>query len=104
MKKILAINFSQTGQLDNIINKFLEPFCNEDIDRINIQSEKPFPFPWNPEEFFDIMPETVLESPILINPINFKYEKYDLIILGHQPWFLSPSMPTTALFKNQSSS
>ena len=101
MKKILVINFSQTGQLDEIINTFLKPFNNHDIDRIHIKVTNPFPFPWNSQDFFNLMPETVLEESTEIDPINFKYEKYDLIILGYQPWFLSPSLPTIALFKNK---
>ena len=28
-------------------------------------------------------------------------DKYDLIIFGYQPWFLSPSLPATALLKNE---
>jgi hypothetical protein len=103
MKKVLAINFSQTGQLDQIIDNFLTPFNNVDveIDRVKIEPKDPYPFPWKGMEFYNVMPETVLEKPIeLISP-QYKFQNYDLIVLGYQPWYLSPSLPTTALFENK---
>tara|TARA_B110000285_G_scaffold13470_1_gene13319 strand:- start:21 stop:929 length:909 start_codon:yes stop_codon:yes gene_type:complete len=104
--KILCINYSQSGQLDDIIGNFLTPLQNHTIDRVKIQPKESFAFPWATDNFYDIMPETVLEEAIPLEDIHFKEERYDLIILGYQPWFLSPSMPTAALlqldsFKNR---
>ncbi len=101
MKKILVINYSQSGQLDEIIDNFMLPFDESLIDRIRIFPEKPFPFPWTGKDFFDAMPESVLEEKSELEPINFQSTNYDLIIVGYQPWYLSPSIPTTALFNNQ---
>ncbi|MGD0711661.1 MAG: hypothetical protein ABR968_10845 [Bacteroidales bacterium] len=101
MKSILVINYSQSGQLDEIIDNFLIPFDKSDIDRIKVVPEKPFPFPYTSKEFFDLMPETVLEETTPLEPINFQSENYELIIIGYQPWYLSPSIPTTALFNNE---
>lgn len=100
MKKILSISYSQSGQLHDIVNNFTAPLENVEIDRVHIQPKQAFPFPWETDSFYNEMPETVLEEPIELEPINFKEEKYDLIVLGYQPWFLSPSMPATALLKN----
>ncbi len=97
MKNILVINYSQTGQLDEILENFLTPFKDFDIERLKIYPKNEFPFPWSSEVFFDKMPETVLEQPIDLEPFELKREKYDLIIIGYQPWFLSPSLPVTAL-------
>ena len=99
--KILAINYSQSGQLDDILNNFISTVDKSIIDRINIQPKKSFAFPWPTDNFYDIMPETVLEEAIEMEEIVFKENKYDLIILGYQPWFLSPSMPTAALLQNE---
>ena len=101
MKKILAVSFSQSGQLTSIVDNFLSAFKNVDIDRITIEPTKPFPFPWDTTSFYDAMPETVLEEPIKINTPPFKHDNYDLIVFGYQPWFLSPSMPATAVLKNE---
>ena len=98
--KVLAINYSQSGQLNDILNNFIAPLEGCIIDRINIQPKKSFAFPWPADNFYDIMPETVLEEAIPMESITFSEDKYDLIILGYQPWFLSPSMPTAALLQN----
>ncbi len=100
MKKILAINYSQSGQLDEIIDNYLLPFSEADVDRIKINTEKKFDFPWKIPAFFDVMPECVTEIPTALSPFSFKHETYDLIIIGYQPWFLSPSIPTTSLLKH----
>jgi len=101
MKRILVISYSQTGQLDDIIENFLSPFDAKIIDRVKIFPKKAYPFPWTSQVFFDAMPETVLEEKIELNPINLKYDKYDLIILGYQPWFLSPSLPISSLLQDE---
>ena len=97
--KIFCINYSQSGQLDDIIGNFISPLQSHTIDRIHLKPKKSFAFPWPTDNFYDIMPETVLEEPIELEVIQFQEENYDLIILGYQPWFLSPSMPTSALLQ-----
>ena len=101
MKKILVINYSQSGQLNEIIDNFLIPFNDKQIERVNIFPKKVFPFPWSSQEFFDVMPESVLEEKIELEPYHFNSVNYDLIIIGYQPWYLSPSLPTTALLKDE---
>jgi hypothetical protein len=99
--KILAIFYTQSGQLGEIVKNFIAPLENCDIDLIQYNTKKDFPFPWTDKVFYNQMPESVLEIPFELEEINYKYEKYDLIILGYQPWFLSPSIPTTSLLKNE---
>lgn len=98
--KILAINYSQSGQLDEIIENFIGPLTNAKVDRINFNTVKKFDFPWTVPTFFDTMPECVKEIPTSISEINYQHDKYDLILFGYQPWFLSPSIPTTSLLKD----
>jgi len=98
--KILAINYSQSGQLDEIIENFIGPLTNAKVDRIKFNTVKKFDFPWTVPTFFDTMPECVKEIPTSINEINYQHDKYDLILFGYQPWFLSPSIPTTSLLKD----
>ena len=100
MKKILVISYSQSGQLDQIIDNFLSPIDSTlfDIDRVSTQPKTPFPFPWDNTSFFTCMSDCVLENPIELAPITLKHNQYDLIVVGYQPWFLSPSLPTTGLF------
>lgn len=99
--KILAIHYSQSGQLTQILENFLNPLESEhEIDFIKFDLKEKFPFPWTSNVFFDSMPESVLEIPREIEEIHYKHENYDLVILGYQPWFLSPSIPTVSLLKN----
>lgn len=65
------------------------------IDYHKIEMEKPFPFPWNKKVFFGVFPETFLQQPSKVNsvPESILDKKYDLIILGYQVWYLTPSLP-----------
>jgi hypothetical protein len=102
MKKILVVNYTQSGQLNEIIDQFLLPFDSDTIERVQVFPAKPFGFPWTTDEFFDKMPECVLEEPIELKPLNFASDQYDLVVMGYQPWFLSPSLPFTSLLKTPS--
>ena len=47
--------------------------------------------------FFNVMPDCVLGIPTELTPFELKESSYDLIILGYQVWFLSPSIPFNSL-------
>lgn len=101
MKKVLVVYYSQTGQLKSALDALVKPFVGlegveiywEEIKPIN-----PFPFPWPTVDFFDVMPECIADKPIAIQPLKYADQKFDLIILGWSPWFLSPSLPMIGLF------
>jgi len=97
--KILVIGYSQTGQLDQIVDNITARLKNVEIDRVKLAPKTEFEFPWSKKSFFDAMPETVLEEPIELKPLSLKHSKYDLIILAYQPWFLSPSLPSSSLLQ-----
>lgn len=100
--KVLITYFTQSGQLKSILDQFSRPFLDAaEIDWVEVKPTQPFPFPWTSTSFYQAMPETVLEQPIAISPLQFKHEKYDLVIIGYQPWFLSPSLPLTSLFAQE---
>ncbi len=98
-KKILAITYSQSGQLFDIIERFIVPFEKHEIDYLKFEPEKAFDFPWKTSSFFNVMPESVLEVKTKLKPLHFKYDCYDLIIIGYQPWYLSPSIPISSLMQ-----
>lgn len=101
-KKILAIYYTQSGQMAQIIQTFTAPLI-EAGNQVEIATIKPvddYNFPWTGERFFSVMPSCVLGIPVPIEPLNFKESKYDLIILGYQPWFLSPSLPSSSLLQS----
>lgn len=102
MKKILVIHYSQSGQLTEILHNFTRTFQTDDVDFVEIKPSRAYTFPWTSASFYKEMPSSVLEIETALEPIQFKYDSYDLIVLGYQPWFLSPSIPTTSLLKHES--
>jgi hypothetical protein len=102
MKKILAIYYSQSGQLGQIIDNFCKPLVDAgfSLERVQIKLKNDFVFPWTTKGFFSVMPDCVLQIPHELEPFQLKESSYDLIILGYQPWFLSPSIPFNALMHN----
>ena len=101
-KRILAVYYSQSGQLKEILDNFLIPFekNSHHIEILKVEPENDFPFPWTAKKFFDAMPESVLVKPIDLKPFELKSDKYDLIILAYQPWFLSPSIPVNSILQH----
>jgi hypothetical protein len=98
-KKVLAIFYSQSGQLEQIIDQFTRPFTDAGaiVEKIRIYPEQAYPFPWTGRSFFSVMPDCVLQVPGKLQPFQFKEEHYDLIVFGYQAWFLSPSIPSNTL-------
>jgi len=67
------------------------------VDLVEYQPSDDYPFPWTSRRFFEAMPESVQTIPSGIRPLILPARAYDLILIGYQPWFLSPSIPVTSL-------
>lgn len=103
-KKILVLYYSQSGQLKDILDNITRDIkANADVDYARIEPELSFPLPWKVSSFFDAMPECVelVPSPVKPLPAEVLDKDYDLVLLGYQPWFLSPSQPTTSFLKSE---
>lgn len=101
--RILALYFTQTGQLRSILNSVLLDVAAEaDITYAPIEPVTPWPFPWKASSFFDAMPECVVQQPAPVKPLPAAVlqGEYDLVVLGWQPWFLHPSQPVTAFLQS----
>ncbi|HEY4288574.1 MAG TPA: hypothetical protein VGN00_15825 [Puia sp.] len=98
-KKVLAIYYSQSGQLRDIIDNLCRPLeeagCT--IERLQVRLQNDFPFPWTSKGFFNVMPDCVLGTTAELASFTLKETRYDLVILGYQAWFLSPSIPFNSL-------
>ncbi|MFT3909586.1 MAG: hypothetical protein QM737_09185 [Ferruginibacter sp.] len=101
-KKVLAIYFSQSGQLGEIVDNLTAPISTAGVtvEKVNVQVANPYPFPWKGNTFFAVMPDCVLSVPTQLVPFQLKENKYDLIILGYQAWFLSPSIPFNSILNS----
>jgi len=100
MKRILVVYYTQSGQLKEIIDSVLSPLTEVTIDFLPIDTATPFPFPWTGDTFFDAFPESYLQIPQPLQPFNLSHTDYDLVILGYQVWYLSPSIPFNSFLQH----
>jgi hypothetical protein len=103
-KKILVIYYTQSGQLEDILNNFTAPLVDagNTVEKVRVYVAHDYPFPWNGKAFFAVMPDCVQSIPTELKPFQLKENKYDLIILGYQAWFLSPSIPVNSILNDPS--
>ena len=101
-KKVLAVFYTQSGQLADIIDHFTQPLVDAgaSVEKVRVYPGIPYPFPWSGKSFFAVMPDCVNQVPGPLQPFSLKEESYDLIILGYQAWFLSPSIPASSLMNH----
>jgi len=101
-KNVLAIYYSQSGQLSQIVDNFCAPLVNAGyaVEKVQVKLKNDFVFSWTTKRFFSVMPDCVLGVPHELEPLELKESSYDLIVLGWQPWFLSPSIPFNSLMQN----
>ncbi len=102
-KNILAVYFSQTGQLKQILDQIVGPLAERghQVELMEVRPEDPFPFPWSLTDFFDTVPDAVKGVPTQLQPWRTLREQYDLVVLGWQPWHLSPSIPISSILQDE---
>ncbi len=98
-KKVLVIYYSQSGQLGEILDNLTRPISNagHTVEKVCVQPTVAYPFPWKGKSFFAVMPDSALEVPTTLQPFQLKEAHYDLVIMGYQAWFLSPSIPFNSI-------
>ncbi|HLI94229.1 MAG TPA: hypothetical protein VKU83_11485 [Puia sp.] len=101
-KKVLAIFYSQSGQLAEIIGSLVAPLeaGGASVETVRIEPVTPFDFPWTKDRFYDVMPDCVHRATVELAPFTLKQSAYDLIVLGYQAWFLYPSLPVNSLLEH----
>jgi len=101
-KKVLAIYYSQSGQLGDIISSLTKPLSDagHSVETICVQPVTAYPFPWKGKSFFAVMPDCVTGVPTALQPFQLKENTYDLVIVGYQAWFLSPSIPSNSILSH----
>lgn len=103
LKRVLVVNYSQTGQLLDITERVIAPLraAGHDVHLETLVPAMAFPFPWPIVDFFDAFPECVqLDAPPL-RPLGIAADTpFDLVILTYQVWYLSPALPMTAFLQS----
>ncbi|HTI58841.1 hypothetical protein [Mucilaginibacter sp.] len=101
-KKVLAIYYTQSGQMRDIIDSFTAPLieAGNSVEKVQVKLVSDYPFPWTGQRFYSVMPDCVQEIAAEVEPFDLKEKLYDLVILGYQPWFLWPSIPSNSILNN----
>ena len=104
IKRVLVINYSQTGQLSAITQRIIAPLQQDEQIEVHVETLrplKPYPFPWRFFSFLDAFPESAHMVTPPLQPLSLNGdEDFDLVILPYQVWFLAPSLPVTAFLKH----
>ncbi len=105
MKNVLVIQYSQTGQATDIVRSVLSPLEQDENIQITYETIKPiddYPFPWTSSVFFETFPETHQEVPCPLKTFDFDPSiDYDLIVIGYQVWYLTPSIPINSFMSSE---
>lgn len=104
-KKVLLVHYaSPSGQLSEVVARLTSPLREaDDVEcrHLVLRPRQPYPFPWPLLRFFDAFPECIYLDPPPLEPLELDPdERFDLVVLGYQVWFLSPSLPTTAFLQH----
>ena len=104
IKRVLVLNYLQTGQLTEITRRILAPLEQDAGIAVHIETLRPvtpYPFPWGFFSFLDAFPESAHLVPPPLQLLSLTGdEDFDLVILPYQVWFLAPSQPVTAFLKH----
>ncbi|HEY0047480.1 MAG TPA: dialkylresorcinol condensing enzyme DarA [Flavobacterium sp.] len=104
VKNILVVYYSQSGQLREIADHLTAPLLKStevNLEFYCIEPDKPFPFPWTKQSFFDVFPETFRQIPVALTKSTAEAKKYDLVLLFYQVWYLSPSIPINSFLQSE---
>lgn len=104
-KRVLAVRFSQTGQLHDISEHLLAPLRDSPDIQLHVETLQPvreYPFPWPFLRFFDTFPETVHGDTAPLRPLALRADDtpFDLVIVFYQVWFLAPSQPIATFLRD----
>ena len=103
LKRVLVVNYSQTGQLSDITERVIAPLraAGHDVHLETLVPATPYPFPWPIIDFFDVFPECVQVDAPPLRPLGIASDTpFDLVILTYQVWYLSPALPMTAFLQS----
>ncbi|HEY7885678.1 MAG TPA: dialkylresorcinol condensing enzyme [Cellvibrionaceae bacterium] len=103
-KRVLVVHYSQTGQLDRVAQSVVAPLeaCESvQVDFLPLRPQQDFPFPWPFIRFINAFPESNYQVPCaLALQTEHLAERYDLVVLAYQVWYLAPSIPVSSFLQS----
>ena len=102
--RILLIYYSNSGDAAHVAEALAAPLRSANIDLVMERLEPivEYPYPWKSiGRFFSILPECHLGPLPDLKPVQFDpSQKFDLVILVYQVWFLAPSLPVQSFLRS----
>lgn len=106
MPRVLVLYYSQSGDVAAAAEAFSRPLRDAGATVVTeeIRATVAYPFPWRTfGRLFDVFPECILGlAPKIESPSFAADDRFDLVILAYQVWFLSPSLPVQGFFRDAS--
>lgn len=103
-KRVLVVQYSQSGQLTRLAERIVAPLREDPQFEVQVEvlrPLRPFPYPWGFFDFLDAFPESAHLVPPPMAPLSVAGgERFDLVVLPYQVWFLAPSQPVTAFLRD----
>jgi hypothetical protein len=107
-RTVLALYYSQTGQLKAIIDAILAPLRDARGVRVvceEIRPVVPYPFPWPTAQFLEVFPDSYDMVPPAVEPLQADpAAEYDLVLIGYPVWYLAPALPVTGFLSTPAAS
>jgi hypothetical protein len=105
MTRILLIYYSQSGEAARIVEALTASLHAPEVELAveRLRPKQDYPFPWRSiGRFFDVLPECHLGPFPELEPLRFDADqRFDLVILIYQVWFLMPSLPVQSFLQSQ---
>ena len=108
-RRILILYYSHTGQTERVLRVIADALraAPHEVDMRRLNPVKDFRFPWSPLALVGLMVRTYAGAKLSVElealPPEVLAGPYDLVIIGHQPWFLTPSVPVNAFLDGPAS-
>jgi hypothetical protein len=104
MIRVLLIYYSQSGDGERVARVVTETLKGSDVHLTveSLQPLTPYPFPWKSiRRFFNVFPECHWGPLPDLKPLTFEpHQRFDLVVLIYQVWFLAPSLPVQSFLRS----
>jgi hypothetical protein len=104
-KRVLVVCHSLSGQLRECAEALIAPMREGGDVEVRLADptpERPYRFPMTMRSFLDLFPDSVLQQAPAMQPLPIEPgERFDLVILCYQVWYLSPALPVLGFLESQ---
>lgn len=102
---ILALYYSLTGQTELVMKTATQALEAQGhrVELVRLEPEAEWQLPWQKHLFFEHLMKMLLLRRQVIRPnrrLRLARPRYDLVLLGFQPWFLQPSIPVNSFLED----